>query len=173
MPTGKPADTEYAPYFGRYVSLVPEGDIVTVLEDQIADLRRFAGSVPADRESFRYAPDKWSVREVMGHLVDAERVFGYRGFCISRGEQAPLPSFDEQVYVSQSGYDRVPLAELADELVSLRRANLAWLRRLEAGAWTRIGTSSAQPVSVRALAYVMAGHCRHHMGVLHDRYGFA
>lgn len=171
MPTGKPAETEYAPYYATYVSLVPEGDILATLESQIDDFRRFAGSVPPDREGFRYAPDKWSVRQVIGHLVDGERVFGYRAFCISRGEQAALPSFDEQVYVAQSPYDRVPLADLADELVGVRRANLTALRRLEAGAWTRTGTASGKTISVRALAYIMVGHCRHHLGILHERYG--
>jgi hypothetical protein len=173
MPSGKPADTEYAPFYAKYVSLVPEGDILTTLEGQIDDFRRFAASVPPDREGFRYAPDKWSVRQVLGHLVDGERVFGYRAFCISRGEQAALPSFDENTYVAQSAYDRVQLAELADELVSVRRANLVALRRLDAGAWTRTGTASSRTISVRALAFIMVGHCRHHLDVLHQRYGLA
>jgi hypothetical protein len=173
MPTGRPADTEYASYYAKYVGLVPEADVIATLEGQIDDFRRFAASVRADRESFRYAPDKWSVREVIGHITDGERVFGYRAFCISRGEQAPLPSFDENVYVAQSGYDRVPLPELTDELVSVRRANLALLRRLEPAGWTRLGTASGKAISVRALAYIMVGHPRHHLVILHERYGLA
>jgi hypothetical protein len=173
MPTGKPAETEYAPFYARYVSLVPEGDILATLEGQIDDFRRFAASVAPGREGLRYAADKWSVREVVGHLVDGERVFGHRAFCISRGEQAALPSFDEQTYVAQSSYDRVPLTELTDELISVRRANLTVLRRLDDGAWTRTGTASGRAVSVRALAWVMVGHCRHHLDVLRIRYGLA
>jgi hypothetical protein len=173
MPTGKPAETEYAPFYARYVSLVPEGDILATLEGQIDDFRRFAASVVPGREGFRYAADKWSVREVVGHVVDGERVFGHRAFCISRSEQAALPSFDEQTYVAQSSYDRVSLAELTDELISVRRSNLTVLRRLDAGAWTRTGTASGKAVSVRALAWVMVGHCRHHLDVLRARYGLA
>jgi hypothetical protein len=173
MPTGKPAETEYAPFYAGYVSLVPEGDILATLAGQVEEFRRFAAKVPPDREGFRYAPDKWSVREVMGHLVDGERVFGYRAFCFSRGEQAALPSFDEQVYVQSSSYDRLPLADLADELVGVRRSNVTFLRRLDAGAWTRTGTASGKTISVRALAYIMVGHCRHHFEVLRDRYGLA
>jgi hypothetical protein len=171
MPTGRPAETEYAPFYAGYVSLVPESDILPVLEQQVDEFRELASAVSPDRETFRYAPDKWSVREVFGHLTDGERVFGYRAFCISRGETAPLPSFDENTYVAQSGYGRVPLAELAHELVSVRRANLALLRRFEAGSWARAGTASNKPVTVRALAYVMAGHPRHHIAILRERYG--
>ncbi|HVO11125.1 MAG TPA: DinB family protein [Vicinamibacteria bacterium] len=173
MPTGRPAENEYAPYFARYVGLVPEADVLAALEGQIDDLRRFAKSVPPEREGHRYAPDKWSVREVIGHLADGERVFGYRVFCISRGEQQALPSFDENAYVAQSAYGRVPLADLAEELVMVRRANLAVMRRLEPPAWTRLGTASGQPVSVRALGYIMVGHPRHHLAILRERYGLA
>src|SRR5512133_3675899 len=100
MPNGRPADTEYAPYYAKYIDLVPDDDVLSTLEGQIDDLRRFAAKVPPDREGFRYAPDKWSVRQVIGHLTDGERVFGYRAFCFSRGEQTPLPAFDENVYVA-------------------------------------------------------------------------
>jgi len=173
MPTGRPAETEYAPFYAKYVALVPEADVLAALEGQIDDFRRFAASVPAGREGYRYAPGKWSVREVIGHLTDGERVFGYRAFSISRGEQQPLPSFDENLYVAQSAYDRVALADLADELVMVRRANLAVMRRLEPAGWTRLGTASGKPVSVRALAHVMVGHPRHHLAILRERYGLS
>jgi len=171
MPTGRPSDTEYAPFYASYVSLVPEEDVVAVLEKQVDELRQLAGTVSPDRETFRYAPDKWTVREMISHLTDGERVFGHRAFCISRGETAPLPAFDENAYLARSGYGRVPLAELVHELVSVRRAHLALLRRLDAEAWAQMGTASNKPVSVRALAYVMAGHPRHHAAILRDRYG--
>ncbi len=173
MPTGRPADTEYAPFYAKYIGLVPDADVLAALEAQVDDFRRLGASVPMERESYRYAPDKWSVREVIGHLTDGERVFGYRAFAISRGEQQALPSFDENAYVAQSGYGRVPLADLVDELATVRRANLAALRRLDPGTWTRLGTASGRPVSVRALAYVMVGHPRHHLAILRERYGLA
>jgi hypothetical protein len=171
MPSGRPADSEYAPFYAGYVALVPETDIVRALEAQRQEIERLAGSVSLERERHRYADGKWTIREVIGHLVDGERVFGHRAFCISRGEQAPLPPFDENLYVRESGYDAVPLGELARELVSVRGANLAALARLNQAAWERRGTVSGRPVSVRALAYVMVGHVRHHAAVLRERYG--
>ena len=173
MPTGRPADTEYAPFYAGYVRLVPEDDALWALERQLDDLRALSAAVPRDRETHRYAPGKWSVRQVIGHVTDGERVFGYRAFCISRGEAAPLPAFDENAYVERSSYESVPLGELVDELVDVRRANLAALRRLAAGDWARVGTASGKPVSVRALGYVMVGHPRHHVAVLREKYGVA
>jgi hypothetical protein len=171
MASGRPADTEYAPFYAGYVSLVPEDDVLVALERQVEELRALSVSVPRELELHRYAPDKWSVRQVVGHMTDGERVFGYRAFCISRGEQAPLPAFEENAYVAQAGYDAVPLGELVDELVAVRRGNLAALRLLTASDWGRTGTASGKSVSVRALAYVMAGHPRHHLAVLRSRYG--
>jgi hypothetical protein len=173
MASGRPTDTEYAPFYARYISLVEDDDALAALEGQVEELRALSASVPRDRETYRYASDKWSVRQVVGHVTDGERVFGYRAFCISRGEQAPLPSFEENAYVANSSYDSVPLGELVDELVTVRRGNLAALRRLAAGDWARLGTASGKSVSVRALAYVMAGHPRHHIGVLREKYGVA
>jgi DinB family protein len=167
----RPAPTEYASFFAGYVNLVPETEILPVLAAQVAEIRRLAGTVPAERESFRYAPGKWSIREILGHISDGERVFGYRAFCISRGEQAPLPGFDENDYIAESAYDTQTLAELVDDFAGLRGANLAVLGRLDPARWARVGNANGAPVSVRALAYVMAGHARHHIGVLKARYG--
>ena len=159
------------PSFSGYVSLVPEADALVVLESQADTIRRLASAVPAERETFRYAPGKWSVREVVGHVVDAERVFGYRAFCVSRGEEASLPGFDENEYVAESGFDQRTLAELVAEFAVVREANLAVLRRLDSRRLERVGTANGSPVSVRALAFIMAGHVRHHAGVLRARYG--
>ena len=167
----RPSEAEFAPFYARYVALVPEADILAVLEQQVAEIRRLAASVPPERETFRYAEGKWSIREVLGHLVDGERVFGYRAFCFSRGDPAALPSFDENQYVAAARSDATPLPELADELALVRRSNLVVLRRLEPAEWARVGTASGKPVSVRALAWVMAGHPRHHLQVLRERYG--
>jgi hypothetical protein len=167
----RPSETEYAPFYAGYVSLVPEADVLGALEAQAEELGRLAASVPAEKERHRYAEGKWSVREVIDHLTDAERVFGYRAFCLSRGEQAALPSFDENAYVAAARSDGVPLRELVEELVLVRRSNLALLRRLTEAEWGRVGTASGKPVSVRALAFIMAGHPRHHLQVLRERYG--
>ena len=169
--TDRPAESEYAPFYAGYVALVPETDILAVLEGQVDGIRRLLATVPAERESHRYAEGKWSIRQVLGHLVDAERVFGYRAFCFSRGEQASLPSFDENRYVDAARSDSVPLRELVEELAVVRPANLAFLRRLDAREWAQLGTASGKPVSVRALAWIMVGHPRHHVNVLRERYG--
>jgi hypothetical protein len=167
----RPASTEYASFFAGYVSLVPESDALAVLAAQPAELQALAAKVPPEREQHRYAPGKWSVREVFGHLTDGERVFGYRAFCISRGDQASLPGFDEQSYIAGANYDQVRLGDLAADFASLRQSNLVVLRRLQAADWARGGTANGTPVTVRALAFVMAGHVRHHVGVLRARYG--
>jgi len=169
--TSKPADTEYAPYFSRYMSLVPEDDAFAVLGSQPAELSRFASQVTPDREGYRYAAGKWTIREVFGHLIDVERVLSYRAFCISRGEAAPLPSFDENEYVSHSQYNDQPLRDLLSEFTAVRETSLMFLRRADKSAWERLGTAGDHATSVRALAYIMAGHVRHHLAVLRDRYG--
>ena len=173
MNLARPQATEFAPFYAGYVARVPEDDVLSVLQKQQDEIRQLARALPAVRESFRYAEGKWSIREVLGHLIDGERVFGYRAFCFSRGEQAPLPSFDEGQYVAEAGADRIPAAELGDEFASVRAANLAFLRRLSAAEGARLGTASGAPISVRALAYVMVGHPRHHVAVLRERYGVA
>jgi len=167
----RPKQDEYAPFYASYVSLVPETDALAVLAAQPAELQALAAKVPAEREQHRYAPGKWSLREVFGHLTDGERVFGYRAFCISRGDQASLPGFDEQSYIAGADYDQVRLGDLAADFAALRQSNLVVLRRLQAADWARGGTANGTPVTVRALAFIMAGHVRHHLGVLRARYG--
>jgi hypothetical protein len=171
MPTGTPAESEYAPYYARYVSMVTGDDALFALEGQRDEVARLLAAVPEARETFRYAEGKWSVRQVFGHLIDAERVFGYRAFCIGRGEQAALPSFDQNAYVTESRYAELPLQELGRELLAARELNLVALRRLGAEAWLRRGTASDKPVSVRAVGFIMAGHLRYHAGILRERYG--
>jgi hypothetical protein len=167
----RPSDTEFAPFYAGYVALVPEDDVLDVLEGQSAELRRLAAAIPAGRETYRYEDGKWSLREVFGHVNDAEQIFGYRALCISRGEQAALPGFDQDEYLRNSAYAQRPLPEIARTFDALRAANLATLRALGPAAWARRGVASGAPVTVRALAYVMAGHVRHHLGVLRSRYG--
>jgi hypothetical protein len=169
--SARPPASEYAPFFAGYVSLVTEDDILPALEAQVDAVRARARACPADRETFRYAPGKWSVRELFGHVTDAERVFGYRAFGISRGDPASFPGFDEGEYIAHASFDTRPLAELVDELATVRQANLIVLRRLDEKAWLRRGTANGSSVSVRALAFIMAGHVRHHLGVLAERYG--
>jgi hypothetical protein len=167
----RPAETEYASFYAPYLALVPEEDILAVLAGQNVLLRRLVDSVPEDRETFRYAPGKWSIRELLGHVGDFERVFGFRAFAFSRNEKRPFPGFDEDAYVAESGFDGRSLESLAGDFTGLREVNLALLRRLPPEAWLRTGVANDHEISVRALAYLLAGHLRHHLGILRERYG--
>jgi len=173
MSPSRPEADEYAPFYAGYVARVTEDDILGVLAAQQGDIGALARSLPEAKQSYRYAEGKWTIGEVLSHLIDGERVFGYRAFCFSRGEQAPLPGFDENEYVSASRAGDVPLVALAREFAAVRESNLGFLRRLSDAAWTRTGTASGKPLSVRALAWIMAGHPRHHLAVLRERYGVA
>lgn len=167
----RPTNEEYASFYETYVSLVPEHDVLSVLGRQPADLGAIAAAVPADREMYRYQPGKWTIRDVFGHLIDAERVFGHRAFCISRGEKQSLPGFDENHYAAYSDAGSRALSDLVKEFSAVRDVNLGVLRRLDRDAWASLGSANNTPVSVRALAFIMAGHVRHHMGVLDAKYG--
>lgn len=167
----RPAETEYPESFKVYVARVPELDAVAVLEGQSGELGRLTAGVAPGREKHRYAEGKWSIRQVIGHLIDAERVLAYRAFCISRGEAASLPGFEENDYVAASHYDDTPLKDLVEEFTALRRGNLMFFRSLHDADWVRVGTANENPFSVRALAFSTAGHVRHHIAVLRERYG--
>ena len=170
MKIDQPKEDEYAPFYADYIARVPDTDVLQALRDQSKELNRVADGVGA-RERFRYSPGKWSVREIFGHLVDAERFFGHRAFCVSRGDSTPLPGFDEKLYVSGSGYDSRPLAELVKDFSLLREANSRLFESLEASTFAREGVANGARITVRALAFIMTGHVRHHLAVLKERYG--
>lgn len=167
----RPADTEYAPFYASYIARVPETDPVPALEAQPAELHRIADRIAPEDETFRYAPDKWSVRQVIGHMIDTERVMGYRAFCIGRGEGKPLPGFDEKEYVARADSEERSVKELAHEFAAVRHANLWTIRRWAPEDWDRVGNANGKSISARALAYLMAGHVRHHIALLRERYG--
>jgi hypothetical protein len=170
MEIDRPKEDEFPPFYQGYVTRVPETDILQALREQPKELKRVADSVGA-RERFRYSPGKWSVRELFGHLVDAERFFGHRAFCVSRSDPNPLPGFDENAYVARSNYDSQSVADLVQLFSLLREANVRHLESLPEDAWPRDGIANGAKVTVRALAYIMAGHARHHLAVLKERYG--
>ena len=165
-----PAASEFAPFYAGYVAKVPEADALPALEQQLEEVQALCAGVPPARERFRYAPGKWSVREILGHLIDAERVFGFRLFCFARGDANPLPPFDENVYIARSDYDTVPLAGLAAEWAAARTLNLLAIRRLRPEQLLLQGTASGAMVSVRARARILVGHVRHHVAVRGERY---
>jgi hypothetical protein len=173
MHSSRPSPTEYASYFNRYIDLVNETDFVAVLAGQPAEYRALLGALSQEQAGFRYAPGKWSVREVLGHVIDAERVFGYRALCISRGETVSLPSFDENAYAAKAGHDGCALLELLEEFVHVRRGHVALFGHLDQDAWERTGTVNQNAISVRGLAYIVTGHAQHHLGILKERYAAA
>lgn len=166
----RPEPDEYGKWYSGYVASVPETDILAALEHQIGAVRAAFDAVPANRADFRYAAGKWSVRELAGHLNDGERVFSYRALRFSRGDETPLPGFDENDYVAAAPFSHVPLSDLVAEFEHQRRANVLMFRGLGHEAWARSGVASGNSMTVRALAYVLVGHVRHHLGVLQARY---
>lgn len=166
----RPEPAEYPPYYRRYVERVPEGDVADVLERQVEATLGLVARFSPDREEHRYAAGKWSVREVVGHVIDAERVFALRLLWIARGSAADQPGFDENAWAAVSNAGRRPLAELSDELRAVRRGTVALLRGLDDAAWARRGTANGVAFTVAALAHVVAGHELHHRAVLDERY---
>jgi hypothetical protein len=169
----RPATTEYPAPFERYVARVPETDILAVLESQPAQVRAVLAAFGEDGSTHRYAPGKWSVRQVVGHFTDAERVFGYRALHFARADAAPLPGFEENDYAEKAGHEDRDLASLLEEFDTLRRSHVLMLRGLKSEAWDRVGNANGHPVSVRAQAFIMAGHVRHHLSVIESRYAAA
>ncbi len=166
----RPAQDEYANYYEKYTSLVPDGNVVETLENQIASTTTLLRSLSEEKANFRYAPEKWSIKEVIGHIMDAERIFAYRALRIARNDQTPLPGFEQDGYIQAANFDARSLADLIDEFECVRRTSLFLFKNLNDEAWSRRGTASDNEVSVRALAYITAGHELHHLNVLRDKY---
>ena len=164
---GRPDADEFADFYGRYIALVPDGDIVSRLETGFTALN----ALTPEQAGARYAPGKWSVLEVFGHLSDAERVFSYRALRFARGDPTPLPGFDENAWVPNADFGARDLRGVLNEWRSVRGATVTLFSSLSAEAWSRRGVASGNVVSVRALAYTIAGHELHHLKVLEERYG--
>lgn len=166
----RPDPSEYAPFYAGYVAKVPEGDLLVTLEAQIGEFFQSLNPITDAKGKFAYAPGKWTIKELLLHVVDAERVFSYRAMRIARGDETPLPGFDEKAWVPQSGANDRTVADLLGEFRAVRTATVALLRHLPADAVTRRGIASGNGVTVRALAWILAGHPMHHLGILRERY---
>lgn len=169
--TGRPHREEANEYYFRYIDLVSDEDICAVLDRQLGQVRSFFGAIPDSRRHFRYAPGKWSIGEVLAHVNDTERVLVSRAHWFARGFDSPLPSFDQHVAASHAGADARPLADHIEEFGAVRAATLQLFAHLPADAWSHTGTASGYVFSVRALAYLIAGHVEHHIAMLKERYG--
>ena len=166
----RPDPGEYTNYYDKYVALVPAGDIIALLTVQLDDTVALLRDLSEEQALHAYAPGKWTIKEVIGHVMDAERVFMHRAMRFGRGDETPLPSFDENTYTPAGEFNARPLASLISELTTVRRATVALLAGLPAKAWERRGTASGFPVSVRGLAWIAAGHELHHRQILMQRY---
>lgn len=166
----RPQASEYAPYYERYISQVPDGNIVGTLDRQLEETLALIRGIPESRGDFRYADGKWSIKELIGHVIDCERVFGYRALRFGRGDATPLSGFEQDDFVRGAEFNKRSLSDLAGEYEHVRRATISLFASLEASAWDRRGTANDNEVSVRGLAFITAGHERHHVEILRTRY---
>jgi len=166
----RPSPNEHHEYYGRYISKVPDGDLITILEDQARETDALLRGLSDDRANYAYAPGKWTIKEVVGHISDAERVFAYRALTVARNDKTPLPSFDENAWARESNASSRSLADLLDEFQAVRAATIQFARGMDPEHGARIGTASGNPISPRALLYIAAGHERHHVDLLKERY---
>jgi uncharacterized damage-inducible protein DinB len=166
----RPEAGEYADHYANYIAKVPGSDVLGVLESQrLQMLQLFAGRSERDG-SFRYAPGKWTVKEVLGHIADTERIFAYRALRFARADQTPLPGFEQDDYVQSGAFSSRTLADLAEEFGAVRSASISLFRSFKEDVWSRRGLASKMEVTVRALAFITAGHQIHHRIVLEERY---
>lgn len=162
--------TEYKDDYEDYTSLVEETDIVSAMRKQLAEVENLFASISEEKGEFAYAEGKWTIKELLGHLINGERVFSYRALRISRGDETPLPGFDQDLLTDNGNFNAVSLAALLEEFSHLCQANIIFFQNLSEEAWARTGTVNDTPASVRAIAYNMVNHVRHHLDILRLRY---
>lgn len=166
----RPEQNEYHEFNEGYVSLVNETDIVAAFESQLDEMRAIFSSISEEKSTFAYAEGKWTIKDLVGHLIDGERIFGYRALRISRGDETPIEGFEQDDYVANAPFNDYKFSDLVEEFEHSRKASILFFKHLKENDWTRMGTTNNNPVSVRAIAYIMVGHVRHHANVLRERY---
>lgn len=170
MTLQRPRADEHDAYYGLYIDQAPEGDILEILANELETTQQILGSLSAEEELFRYAADKWNLREIVGHLIDTEWTFAYRGLCFARTDPAELPGFDQDLWARASNAGDQPMADLLAALACARRSSLAIYRGFTDDAWRRRGVANGCEFTVRAMPYILAGHEVHHRKVIHERY---
>jgi uncharacterized damage-inducible protein DinB len=166
----RPAEGEYLPYYERYISLVPDGDIIELLARNADTLIGLLRQQPPEMADYAYAEGKWTVKEVVGHLCDSERIFAYRLLRFARGDETPLAGFEEKSYVPAGRFGERTLESLLEEFAAVRQASIALIAGLPDEAWSLSGIANDAPMSARAAAYNIVGHEMHHRSILVDRY---
>jgi uncharacterized damage-inducible protein DinB len=166
----RPEKNEYAPYYSDYISLIPEGDIDQILKLQIIETTKLLANLSEQKGLFTYAPGKWSIKEVIGHIVDTERIMGYRLLTFARGDSIAIPGYDENEYILHADFNQQPMEELLESLSAVRQSTLYLLKGLKEEDWVRLGNANGFDVTVRAIAFIIAGHEIHHRKILAERY---
>ncbi|MCM3737415.1 DinB family protein [Bacillus cytotoxicus] len=166
----KPEANEYNPYYSTYINLLPEGDIGQILEEQIKETNLVLKDISDSEGLFRYAPNKWSVKEVLGHIADTERIMAYRLLSIARGETVDLPGYNDDMYVLRAGFDKQSIQNLLENLTIVRQSTVHLIKSLDAEAWLQRGIANNSEVTVRALAYIIGGYELHHRKIIKERY---
>lgn len=166
----RPSSEEYSPYLAGYISQVPEGDYATFLRSQLDVVVTLVSQISDEQGVSRYAPGKWSLKEVLGHMTDTERIMSYRMLRIARGDTTNLPGFDQDLFITNTSFDELSIEDLLNDFQAVRQATLSLLKTISESAWSRKGNASNHVISARALAYVIAGHANHHLGVIQDKY---
>jgi uncharacterized damage-inducible protein DinB len=170
MTQNRPGPSDYAPFYGQYVALVPDGDLLTTLANSGHEWRSLLGGLTPAQADFRYQPTKWSIKESIGHVTDTERIFTYRALRIARGDQTPLSGFEQDDYVKEGNFSERTLEDLLEEFSDVRRSTVTLLRSLPDRVWMRRGNANQKEVTVTALAFIISGHERHHRKILEERY---
>lgn len=170
MKINRPASNEYPAYFDSYIKLVKDENVFRFMESQILSMQAFLSEIPEDKEDYTYAEGKWTLKEVLGHVIDTERIMACRALRFARNDSTDLPGFDEKTYVKYADFNKRTVYELAHEFGLVRESNLALFRSFSEEALLRTGTADSKQISVRALIYVIAGHSMHHLNVIRSRY---
>jgi hypothetical protein len=168
--SNRPSNEEYIPYYDKYVRLVPEGNISDILNQLLENTVKFLSDIPENKWNYRYAPGKWSLKEVLGHINDTERIMSYRLLRIARGDTTPLTGYDPDKFMSGASFDSYAWSELIEDYTYIRRSTLSLIRGLLEEAWSRRGIASESEISAKALAYIIAGHELHHIRIIKETY---
>ncbi len=166
----RPEPNEYVPYFQKYIDLVIGDNPIKALENQIIAMQAFLSEIPEDKENYRYAEGKWSIKEIIGHLIDTERIFGYRALCFARQDKTLLPGYEENDYVAHANFEKRSFYNLVHEYNLVRESHLALFKTFDETALTQLGTANGNKLSVRAIIFIIAGHELHHLQVIREKY---
>ncbi|MCY9666571.1 DinB family protein [Paenibacillus alginolyticus] len=166
----RPDSEEYSPYFTGYINQVPEGDYLSILHSQLDAIVDLFSPINNEQGLYRYEPGKWSLKEVLGHITDTERIMSYRMLRIARGDTTNLPGFDQDLYITNTSFDELSMEDLLNDFKAVRQATFTLLKTISEAAWLRKGIANNNEISARALAFVIAGHAQHHLGVIQQKY---